>query len=129
MLVEPGLETPVLGFTPHYEATGNLETQTKVHAAFNRVDMGNKYSKQRLVTSATTVVLDEGDFMYHPAGIWHSVESQTDSVSINFSLRQLRVADVIGNALKMHMLADSNLRAGLRHSAQGTITEQLGGAL
>jgi hypothetical protein len=26
LLVEPSLNAPVLGFTPHYEATGNLET-------------------------------------------------------------------------------------------------------
>ena len=46
------------------------------------------------------VQLDEGDILYHPAGIWHQVECVTDeSISINFSLRQLRVADLIANVI------------------------------
>jgi ribosomal protein L16 Arg81 hydroxylase len=103
LLAEPGLSAPMLGFTPHYEATGNLETQTKVHQAFNKTDLGVQYSQERL-KRATVITLEEGDIMYHPAGIWHSVLSLTDSVSINFSLRQLRMADLVTNALKMQML-------------------------
>jgi tellurite resistance-related uncharacterized protein len=91
LLVEPGLDAPVLGFTPHYNNSGNLETQTKVHSAFNGVHMGEAYNKERLAEQATEIVLNEGDIMYHPAGIWHSVESASDSISINFSLRQIRM--------------------------------------
>ena len=69
------------------------------------VNMPQAYSKQRLTREATVVILNEGDILYHPAGIWHSVESTEDSVSINFSLRQLKVADLITNVLKMYMLA------------------------
>jgi hypothetical protein len=56
--------------------------------------------------------------MYHPAGIWHSVLSVTDSTSINYSLRQVRMADLVTNAVKMHLLRDISLRRGIRHSAQ-----------
>lgn len=66
--------------------------------------------------------------MYHPAGIWHSVLSVTDSVSINFSLRQLRMADLVTNALRMHMLRSESLRRGVRHSAQ-SLHEQLANAI
>ena len=54
---------------------------------YNGVDIGTKYDKTRLKKEATTVTLNEGDIMYHPAGIWHSVESVSDSISINFSMR------------------------------------------
>ena len=54
--------------------------------------------------------------MYHPAGIWHSVESSTDSISINFSMRQMRGADFIVNALRMHLLGDDKMRRGIRFS-------------
>jgi hypothetical protein len=46
---EKGMEAPVLGFTPHYKDTGNLETQTKVHSAYNKVSMASAYDKQRLI--------------------------------------------------------------------------------
>ena len=54
--------------------------------------------------------------MYHPAGIWHSVESASDSISINFSMRQMRGADFIVNALRMHLLSDDKMRRGIRFS-------------
>ena len=40
---------------------------------FNHLDMGKAYSTQRLKDEATEVTLNEGDIMYHPAGLWHSV--------------------------------------------------------
>lgn len=46
------------------------------------------------------VVLNEGDILYHPAGIWHQVECTTDSVSINVSLIASTYADVFTDALK-----------------------------
>jgi ribosomal protein L16 Arg81 hydroxylase len=87
-MTEEGMEAPVLGFTPHYKDTGNLETQTKVHAAYNQVSMASAYEKQKLACRSTIVELHAGDILYHPAGIWHAVESTSDdSFSINFSLR------------------------------------------
>ena len=44
--------------------------------------------------------------MYHPAGIWHSVEATEDSISINFSLRHLKLADIVTNAVNMVLLQD-----------------------
>ena len=91
--------------------------------------MGTAYSRERLIKESTEVTLDEGDILYHPAGIWHSVLSLTDSYSINFSLRQQRMADVVTNAVKMHLLKDINLRRGVRHSAQQSIHSQLTDAI
>ena len=101
---ERGMQSPVMGFSPHYAQSSNLEAQAKVIKCYNGVNIGAKYNKTRLAQESTTVTLQEGDIMYHPAGIWHSVESITDSISINFSMRQVRSADLIVNALRMHLL-------------------------
>lgn len=84
---------------------------------YNGVDIGDKYDKSRLSKESTTVTLNEGDILYHPAGIWHSVESTSDSISINFSMRQLRYADIVVNALRMHLLKDKRFRTGIRFSS------------
>ena len=81
------MRAPVLGFSPHYKYSSNLEAQAKAHQAYNKVNIGKQYDKKRLKKELTTIVLNEGDIMYHPAGIWHSVESVTDSIHVNFSLR------------------------------------------
>lgn len=77
----------MLGFSPHFVKSNNLEMQAKGAQCYNGVDICSKYDKARLKKEATTITLNEGDIMYHPAGIWHSVESMTDSISINFSMR------------------------------------------
>lgn len=41
------------------------------------------------------VTLHEGDILYHPAGIWHAVSCDDDSISINFSMRSMRLADFV----------------------------------
>ena len=38
-LLRSGLEAPIMGYTPHYKKTGNLELQQKVHQAYNNIDM------------------------------------------------------------------------------------------
>ena len=36
-----------------------------------------------------------GDILYHPAGIWHAVNSDEDSIAINFSLFAMRTAEFV----------------------------------
>ena len=93
------------------------------------MDIGAKYDKTRLKREATIVTLNEGDIMYHPAGIWHSVESVSDSISINFSMRQVRKADLIVNALRMHLLKDRDLREGIRISSEDPNNKDFMGGL
>lgn len=62
----------------------------------------------------TEITLNEGDILYHPAGIWHSVEAIEDSISINFSLRHTKVADIVLNAVSMLLNKDLKMREPLR---------------
>jgi len=42
-----------------------------------------------------TVILNEGDILYHPAGIWHCVYSETDSIAVNLSMHGMRMGEFI----------------------------------
>lgn len=59
-----------------------------------------EYDEKFIEENAEEVTLNEGDFLYHPAGIWHSVKSNEDSVSINFSLKNLTMADFMSDSLR-----------------------------
>ena len=67
-----GLQYPVLGYTPHYFQTGNLEEQGKVHLGYNNIDIHSEYKKlTNKQDDIVEVKVEEGDILYHPAGIWH----------------------------------------------------------
>ena len=70
-------------------------------------------------------MLEAGDILYHPAGIWHSVEATEDSVSINFSLRHVRKADVITNALSMMLMKDLSMREPFLISDSASLVDQV----
>jgi quercetin dioxygenase-like cupin family protein len=58
--------------------------------------MSKQYSKtEELDKNSTTITLKEGDILYHPAGVWHSVTSTEDSISINFSMKAMRMGEFV----------------------------------
>lgn len=109
-LKRSGLEAPLLGFTPHYKNSGNLEMQQKVHLAYNKVNMSDQYDRTKLDKECSQVTLYEGDILYHPAGIWHAVTSDTDSISINFSLKGMRMAEFVCSAIQGNLFQLLNQR-------------------
>lgn len=38
-----GLEQPLLGYTPHYANTGNIEEQSRCHLAFHQIDINQRF--------------------------------------------------------------------------------------
>ena len=50
---------------------------------------------------ATPVTLTPGSVLYVPAGMWHRVECEADSVSINVSLMGLLWADLVADAVRL----------------------------
>ena len=101
-----GLRSPLMGFTPHYKNSGNLEIQHKVHMAYNQVNMIAQYDKKELDKNCDEIILNEGDVLYHPAGIWHSVESVGDSIAINLSMKAMRVGEFVTQALQGSLFKD-----------------------
>ena len=55
------------------------------------------------IESCEEVVLEAGDVLYFPSGMWHRVECLEDSVSINISLMPALWADLVCDSLR-HML-------------------------
>ena len=62
---------------------------------------------------ATEVVIEPGDFLYHPAGIWHSVKCDQDSCTINFSMQNINIAEIVTHSLKHLMNSDDFWRQNI----------------
>lgn len=73
--------------------------------------------------------MNEGDILYHPAGIWHSVQAVGDSISINFSLRHIRPAELVTNALTMLLLKEPSLRKPFHVTDLNSMRQQVNSAL
>lgn len=108
---------PLRGSTPHYTNTEVEEQQCKVHAltdgdfswsdrprtrssaapgAATPSEEGEEYEYE-------TVRLRAGDCFYHPAGIWHRVECDEDSVSANISLVATDWSSIVCDGLKQKL--------------------------
>ena len=126
---ESPLDHPLRGMTPHFDNSQDktiTEQQLKVAKiiapAFelNHVPKGNGSSQ-----GMTEAVLLPGDVLYHPAGVWHRVVCEQDSVSMNVSLTVSSYADVVCCGL-LQLLSKSNVfRAGVR-TGRGDVEYSLG---
>ena len=108
-IARSGLDSPIRGYTPHYKSVDNLTQQLKLH----------RMQKPRFPAPAPweegsdsdVVELGPGDFLYHPAGVWHRVECTEDSLSMNISLIGLSWADHVADATRHAMWRHSSMRA------------------
>ena len=102
------VQYPVRGFTPHYKDRSTDEMQYKTHSACQ----GGPYTGT-VPLSGDQVTLSAGDVLYHPAGIWHAVSCDEDSISINISLIATTAADLISDAVRQLLWRSDAGRAGL----------------
>lgn len=96
---------PLRGTTPHYlSAPDVIENQIKAarlsnpEYKFGMILDSNSYGNE------VEIVMDPGDVLYFPAGMWHKVETLDYGVSINISLMGSNYADVFCKALKHELL-------------------------
>ena len=59
------------------------------------------------------VVLDEGDFLYMPPGTWHAPVAEGHSCHLAVAIGQLSIADLLLGALRDHLIAKPEWRAGV----------------
>lgn len=106
-----GVEHPVRGATPHYRAAGNLEQQLRAHrlqaAGFSLAEGARAEAAGRV----RRVTLVPGSVLYFPAGAWHRVECEEDSLSVNLSLLGLSWAELLADAARQRAWAVPALRA------------------
>lgn len=96
-----GVTHPLRGATPHYSSTDVIEQQTKVH----RMQTSDFRFKPPAAyfEDCDTVTLRPGDLFYFPAGCWHRVVAQEDSISVNISLVGQTWADLASDMVR-HLL-------------------------
>jgi len=126
--VDSGIQHPVRGHTPHYnESARTLETQLKVHSLQTP---GFSFDPKMQSERERAVTLRAGDVLYHPAGIYHRVVCEEDSISINLSLVATTWADLVSSSVRQLMWTQSKWRAPFTadsfESAHGTLQNILG---
>mmetsp|Transcript_16277 Transcript_16277/g.40836 ORF Transcript_16277/g.40836 Transcript_16277/m.40836 type:complete len:320 (+) Transcript_16277:1928-2887(+) len=97
------------GTTPHYRSSPDIiESQIKA-ARLSNPDY--QFGEQDLDSNAfgdeIDVVMDAGDVLYFPAGMWHKVETLQEGVSINISLMGTTYASLFCRTLE-HLLLEKD---------------------
>lgn len=112
-----GVQHPVRGCTPMWsqaDATTRdaAEAQAKNHAqhAAERGAFDVAPDAEHFHTGWEEVLLRPGSVLYVPAGMWHRVECEEDSLSINVSLMGMSWADMIGGAVAQRLRAHAAAR-------------------
>jgi hypothetical protein len=96
---------PLRGCTPHYfDNEAVKETQMKAHCSCSAE------SEIKLPKEWEEVVLGEGDVLYHPAGLWHAVETLEESVSMNISLIGTSWADMLSDGVRQLLWREERTR-------------------
>jgi hypothetical protein len=129
----------VRGITPHY-AVSSVEGQVKA----GRLDQEDfAFGPPTVGVNATgpveEVVLEAGDVLYFPAGMWHQIEVLEPGVSINCSLMATNYATLVCQSLQHVLLRRPEWRASIcrpvasptssKESPAPTVTDTLQGLL
>jgi Cupin-like domain len=125
-LQEGTITHPLRGCTPHYSAPGTVESQLKSHYLFDRNFV---FSTPTVPSNAKgepkTVVLRPGDVLFFPAGMWHKVETLSDSVSINVSLMATNYAHAVSQALYHFLYSDPRFRQPITSNSETNAVDHL----
>lgn len=123
------LPHPHRAFAPHFKNTDVLHTQLQTVRAGNVEFAG---LPQDIDEMCESVVLQPGDVLYHPAGIFHKVEtiavpqtSQTNSLSINVSLFPQQWGHFIAESTQQLALTLPSLRERVRFDSLDDAHKQI----
>lgn len=114
---------PVRGCSPHFHAASApdvAEQQLKVSRLCDPAFRPDQ-ATTTLSEADSTVILEVGDILYHPAGVWHRVECLEDSIAINISLIVSSYADLFCTALQQMLLRNPTFRAPVMIADQQAI--------
>lgn len=106
------VKNPLRGTTPHYRSADDvIENQIKA-ARLSNPDF--QFGKQDLESNAfgeeIEIIMDAGDVLYFPAGMWHKVETEEYGVSINVSLMGSTYASLVCKTLEHVLLQKEDWR-------------------
>ncbi|KAF4672264.1 hypothetical protein FOL46_009255 [Perkinsus olseni] len=101
---------PIRGRSPHFATSSNHEQQLK--SARMQHSEAQYRPPDEYFADAEEIILSPGDVLFHPAGVWHKVESLDDeNIAINISIIPLRWADIIAAALPSRASLEGQLKA------------------
>lgn len=116
--INSSLSHPLRGCTPHYYQSNDVaETQLKVLKLSDSTFSVNEYINNKK-NKPHEIIIEAGDILYHPAGIWHEVECLENSISINISLVGATYAEVVSNAIQQLLLQNNKYREIINVSSQ-----------
>jgi len=103
---------PMRGTTPHYKSSEDvIENQIKA-ARLSNPDY--QFGEQDLESNAfgdeVEIIMDAGDILYFPAGMFHKVETVEQGVSINISLMGSTYASLVCKTLEHILLQKEEWR-------------------
>ena len=102
---------PLRGCTPHYKAPDVVESQLKAaHLGDLNFQFGVPQVGVNAVGKVVEVVVNSGDMLFFPAGMWHKVETVEPGVSINVSLMATNYAALVSQALHHYLLTKDEWR-------------------
>lgn len=108
-----GGAAPLRARTPHFDTPGNVvEEQATAASICGAPDAGftSLLPPPTFFAGADEVVLNPGDTLYFPAGAWHAVECESESLSINISIVGLTWADIASSAIRTILWRSAGMR-------------------
>lgn len=136
------VDTPHRAMASHYTLDdGNkrlLHYQTMLHRLDNPAFSG--WVPSAADAEAESIVLQPGDVLYHPPGLWHKTETleaasggpdemNCNSLSINVSLFPITVADVLQSGIQQLLVSRKIFRQRLQVSSSSEAIATLASAL
>ena len=105
---------PLRGCTPHYgKVAGVVENQLKLARLSDKTFSFDHPNDSNSYGNIEEVIMNTGDILYFPAGMWHSVETITPGISINVSLMSTNYADIVTKALHHYLLTHDEWRESI----------------
>eukprot|EP00962_Isochrysis_galbana_P026332 scaffold8155_cov111-Isochrysis_galbana.AAC.1 len=126
--LRPGtVHDPVRGCTPMWTNSDAVtrdaaEAQAKNHAQHAT---GGAFDPEPPRGGEEEVVMVPGSVLYVPAGVWHRVQAETDSLSINISVMGMSWADTVGAAVAQRLRAHPAARRPVSFFSVGEGREQV----
>jgi hypothetical protein len=111
-LKQGSVKHPIRGITPHYRSSEDvIENQIKAARLSNP---SFQFGKQDLESNAfgdeVEIIMNAGDILYFPAGMWHKVKTLEYGVSINISLMGSTYTSLICRSLEHILLKRDDWR-------------------
>ena len=112
------------GVTPHYSVSA-IEGQVKAgRLDQNEFAFGPPAVGKNATGPVDEVILEPGDVLYFPAGMWHKIEVLEPGISINCSLMATNYATLVCQSLQHILLQRPEWRASVCRPSDGsTVTE------